>query len=76
MNSVYPGVPAVLQGRPGLGLATLRLHLKARRFRRADPRKIRPQPLLLGVYADTAGSLHHTPNTLPEELNVMRGFKW
>jgi phosphoglycolate phosphatase len=61
-NSVYPGVPAVFAESPGLGLATLRVHLQARRFRPADPRKI------LALYADTVGSLHHTKTALLRRL--------
>jgi phosphoglycolate phosphatase-like HAD superfamily hydrolase len=48
----------------GLGVVTLRLHLQARRFRRADPRKFDLSRYFLAVYADTAGSLHHTKTAL------------
>ena len=49
-------------------MVTLRLHLQARRFRRADPRKFDLSRYFLAVYADTAGSLHHTKTALLRRL--------
>jgi len=67
-NSVYPGVPAVLQSLQASGWQLLVCTSKREDFAARILEKFDLSRYFLAVYADTAGSLHHTKTALLRRL--------
>jgi phosphoglycolate phosphatase len=67
-NSVYPGVHAVLRSLQDSGWRLFVCTSKREDFALRILEKFDLGPYFLGVYADTAGSLHHTKTALLRRL--------
>jgi phosphoglycolate phosphatase len=67
-NSVYPGVPAVLQSLQASGWQLFVCTSKREDFAARILEKFNLSRYFLAVYADTAGSLHHTKTALLRRL--------
>jgi phosphoglycolate phosphatase len=67
-NSVYPGVPAVLQRLQDAGWQLFVCTSKREDFALRILDKFSLAPYFLAVYADTVGSLHHTKTALLRRL--------
>ena len=67
-NSVYPGVPAVLQSLQSSGWQLFVCTSKREDFTQRILEKFALKPYFLAVYADTVGSLHHSKTALLRRL--------
>jgi phosphoglycolate phosphatase len=67
-NSVYPGVPAVLQSLQSSGWQLFICTSKREDFTRRILEKFALKRYFLAVYADTVGSLHHSKTALLRRL--------